>query len=352
MKTHVFAGVTILMFAAPLAFAMPRVTFAGPSLPTAAQLSRLRLGDGFTLVYRVTARDLRPPDLRAKEMAEARQATGEALAAGRIPKQMAGYYEVQNEALGKPRPDERFTVTLSARDGRLLYLSTRGAKPGKQVTRQAIILDAEREYEANGKTSAMINNDGWRNAPVYQSENVDRLAFCPLPGVGMPGVDLMQAPVRAGATPGGHVRFTGRVPRLNLIDGDTPYKAGALEAVLSQGRLKVLSLTVGPTATPEQAWHIATFRLVQDHWVGSAMRMTTYEAGTPTSEAEYQLLEARAAAQDASAFDMETYLDKGASVFDDSTGNSINFTYDPQDGSLKEQAAKARAARGPAGDKK
>ncbi len=352
MKTRAFAGLAALMLAVPLMPAMTRATSAGPPLPTAAQLSRLRLGDGFTLVYQVTARDLRPPDLRAKEMAEARQATGEALAAGRLPKQMADYYEVQNEALGRPRPEERFTITLSARDGQLLYLSTRGATPGKQVTRQAILLDADKEYEANGKTSAMINDDGWRSAPVYRSENVDRLAFCPLPGVGLPGVDLIQSPVRAGGAADGHVRFTGRVPRLNLIDGDTPYRAGVLEAVLFQGRLKVVSLTVGPPAAPEQSWRITASRLVQDHWLGSGMRMTTYEAGTPTSEAEYQLVEARATALETPAFDMETYLDKGASVFDGSTGSSINFTYDPQEGSLKDQAAKARTAQAVKDDKK
>lgn|GEM_PF-3354877 len=352
MKTRAFAGITILILAAPLLLAIPRATSAGPSLPTAAQLSRLRLGDGFTLVYQVTARDLRTADLRAKEMAEARQATGEALAAGRMPKRMAGYYEVQNEALGKPRPDERFTITLSAREGRLLYLSTRGSKPGKTETRQAILLDAEKEYEVDGKTAAAISNDGWRDAPLYHDENVDRLAFCPLPGVGLPGVDLIQVPVRTGTTPEGHVRFTGLVPRLNLIDGDSPYKAGTLETVLSQGRLRVVSLTVGPPAAPEQAWRIAAYRLVQDHWVGSAMRMTTFEAGTPTSEAEYQLLEARAVALDAAAFGIETYLAKGAAVSDDSTGSSINFAYDPQGGTLKEQAAEARAAKGLAGDKK
>ena len=288
MKRPLRAALLFLTLACPAS--------AGPQTPTAAQLSHLRLGDGFTLVYRVTARDLRPPDLRAKEMAEARQATGGALAAGRMPKQMAGYYEAQNASLGKPRPDERFTITLSARDGRLLYLSTRGAKPEKPETRQAIILDGEKEYEAEGRTAAAINNDGWRSAPVYKGENVDRLAFYPLPGVGLPGMDLIQDPVRAGMTPDGHTRFTRRVPRLNLIDGDTPYRAGALEAVLSQGRLRVVSLAVGPPAAPEQAWHIAAFRLVQDHWVGSAMRITTYEGGRPMSEAEYQLLEARTTA--------------------------------------------------------
>ena len=339
-----------LLAIAPPALVLACAATAGPPAPTAVQLSRMRLGDGFTLVYRVTAHDLRPQSLRERQVAEARQATGEALAAGRLPKNMAGYYERQNAALARLRPDEHFTITLSARAGRLLYLSTRGSKSGKEGikkdgTTEAIILDGDKEYGAIGTTAAEINNDAWRTAPVYRGENVDRLAFCPLPGVGLPGVDLIQSPVRAGATPDGHTRFTGLVPRLNLMDGDSPYRAGAVEAVLRQGRLRVVSLTVGPPGAPEQAWKITAFRLVQGHWVGTAMQMTSFEAGTPVSEADYQLLDMRPASLDAEAFDLDTYLTRGASVFDASTGNSFSFKYNPDDGSLKEQAVAARAEK-------
>ena len=338
------------LYAVPMALALAGAASAGPPAPTAVQLSRMRLGDGFTLVYQVTTHDLRPQALRERQVAAARQATGEALAAARMPKNMAGYYERQNADLARLRPDEHFTVTLSARAGRLLYLSTRGSKSGKEGVKKdgtmgAIVLDGDKEYGAIGTTAAEINNDAWRTAPVYRGENVDRLAFCPLPGVGLPGVDLIQSPVRAGATPDGHARFTGLVPRLNLMDGDSPYKVGAVEAVLRQGRLRVVSLTVGPPAAPEQAWKITAFRLVQGHWTGTAMQMTSYEAGVPTSEANYHLLDTRPASLDAEAFELDTYLTKGASVFDNSTGNSFSFKYDPDDGSLREQAIAARASK-------
>ncbi len=98
---------------------------------------------------------------------------------------------------------------------------------------------------------------------------------------------------------------------------------------------------------------MTAFRLVQGHWIGAEMKMTTYENVTPglddkhraflaTSSAEYRLLDARPAPLDVEAFDLDTYLIKGASVFDNSTGNSSSFKYDPDDGTLKEQAEKAR----------
>ena len=177
----------------------------------------------------------------------------------------------QTLSIGRTSPTEQFTLTLSARDGRLLYLSTRGAKNPTEGTKTAIVLDGDKEYEATGKTAAEINNDGRSSAPAYRDENVDRLAFCPLPGVSLPGVDLIQSPVQAGLMPGGRIRFTGLVPRLNLIDGNSPYRTGEAEAVLKQGRLQVVSLTVGPHASPEQAWKMTSFRLVQSHWVASAM---------------------------------------------------------------------------------
>jgi hypothetical protein len=182
---------------------------------------------------------------------------------------------------------------------------------------------------------------------------VDRLVFCPLPGVGLPGVDLIQSPIRAGVTSGGHIRFTGLVPRINLISGgDSPYKPGELEAMLSQGRLKVVSLTVGSAAAPEQAWRMTAFRLVQGHWVGTRMRMAAFESATPTYRADYHLAEARDASLDAPAFDVNTYLAKGASVSDSSDGNTVFFTYDPQAGSLAEQARRARAKGKAAGAEK
>jgi len=105
----------------------------------------------------------------------------------------------------------------------------------------------------------------------------------------------------------------------------------------------VVSLTVGPAAAPEQAWRISAFRLVQGHWVGTRMRMAAFESATPTYRADYQLAEARDASLDAPAFDVNTYLAKGANVSDSSDGNTVFFTYDPQAGSLAEQARRARA---------
>lgn len=59
----------------------------------------MRLGDGFTLIYQATARDLRPAFLRPvflreKQTAEAKKAISEALAAGRMQKNMADNYSI------------------------------------------------------------------------------------------------------------------------------------------------------------------------------------------------------------------------------------------------------------------
>ena len=280
-------------------------------------------------------------------------------AAGRIAPSMRNYFEKQALELGQARLPEHFTITLSARDGKLLYLSTRG---GGGI-RTEIVLEGNKEYEADepstgsiadGLTAGIINNDGWRNAPAYADENVDRLAFCPRPGVGLPDIDLIQAPVRAGAISGGHVWFTGNVPRLNVITGgENPYRAGELETVTTRGHLRVISLTVGTPAVPLQVWKITAFQLFQDHWIGTQMALTGYAAALadaldklssnlPTYVADYQLMEARPAALDASAFEVGTCVRDKAGISDNSTGNTLTFTYDKNGGTLKEQAEAAR----------
>ena len=285
-----------------------------------------------------------PAPPTAGQVAEQRRGVGEEIAAGHIPKQMSGQYEKQTEALGQVRPDEQFTVTLSARDGRLLYLSTRGAKDPKAGPKTAIVLDGSTEYEADGKTAGMINSDGGRSAPEYHGENVGQLAFCPLPGVGLPGVDLIQSPSYAGPAPGGRFRFAGRVPLMNFVSGDSPYRAGEVEAVLTQGRLRVVSLTVKGSDLPEQRWKMTAFRLMHGHWVASAMSMTQVEEGGPEDEAEYHLAEVRPAALAPAAFEIGAYLAAGAQVFDGSGSSSSVVRYDPSGGPLKGQAAKAREA--------
>jgi len=110
---------------------------ACPSPTTAVQLAHMCLGDGFTLIYQATARDLRPALLREKQTVEAKKATSEALAAGRMQKNMADNY------------------------------SSWGASDRKTGTESAILLDGDIEYEVNGKVPATISNDGWRTALIY-----------------------------------------------------------------------------------------------------------------------------------------------------------------------------------------
>lgn len=321
--------------------------------PTPQQLLNLRLHDGFTLTYQVTVLDVRTPALREKDKTDQQMGIKRAIAEGHMTPQQAGDEQKQALTMGLHRPDEHFQITLSARDGKLLYLSNRSARDQKNGTKSAIILEGDREYEANDPMNGMINNDAWKSAPIYGDENVDRLAFCPLPGAGMPGVDLVQSPVRAGTMVDGHTHFRGRVPLLNLVGADPVYRVGEIDTVSVGGHLRVVSLLVGAPAVPLEAWKMTAFRLFQDHWIAAQMQMTEYEAALlfdeeplltdlPTSVSTYKLTEAEPTAREASAFEVGTYLIKGAGVFDDSTGRSHIFNYDPLGGTLKEQAEAVR----------
>ena len=78
------------------------------------------------------------------------------------------------------------------------------------------------------------------------------------------------------------------------------------------------------------------------------MRMTNYEATKatgilPTTATDFQLMEASNKSPAKSDFNLDAYLGKGAPVFDVAKGNSVNFTFDPAQGTLKQQAAQARS---------
>lgn len=317
--------------------------------PTPQQLSDLRLHDGFTLKYQVTLRDVRTAALRKQQVVDQQNGIKKRVAEGHMTASQAEMYQTQALTLGLHSPDEHFTITLSARDGKLLYLSTRNWLKLKDGSSQAIILDGPLEYEADGPMNGMINNDAWRNAPVYSGENVDRVAFCPLPGVGMPGVDLVQQPIRAGATADGHTHFRGRVPLLNVGGTDPVYKVGEIDTVSVGGHLRVLSLLVGAPAVPLEAWKMSGFRLFQDHWIAAQMQMIEYEGAFAFDEEPlpsnlplyintYTLLKAKPEARESAALGIEAYLNKGAEVFNTVGTGSRSFIYDPSAGTVKEQA--------------
>jgi len=198
--------------------------------PTPKQLSDLRLHDGFTLKYQVTVRDVRSAALRERDVAGEQNSIKRRVAEGHMTPSQAEMYQKQALTLGLHSPDEHFTITLSARDGKLLYLSTRGRMKLKDGPSQAIVMDGPIEYEAVGPM----------NGTISSGENVDRLAFCPPPGVGMPGVDLVQQPIRAGTTSDGHTHFRGRVPLLNVGGMDPVYKIGEIDTVSVSGYLRIV----------------------------------------------------------------------------------------------------------------
>ena len=313
----------------------------------------MRLQGGFTLRYLVTVQDLRSPATRAAEMEEERQGIDRAVREGHIAAdQKDRYLADATRFYGQSRPIERFLIMLASRDGTLLYKSTRGSRIEEPTVRQVVILDGADAYEADGTTAAAVYADGGETAG-YQDQNVDRLAFCPLPGVGLPGVDLMRSPKFLATEPDGDTRFSVYTPLLNLsTGGETPYKAGEAVVMTTQGRLKVVSLVVGTQAMPSQTILFDRYRLFQGHWIAGHIQMTSFEdAGDkslpdlPTTESDFQIQGVSGTPPSPVDFDIATYLVKGARVADDATGNSVFFTFDPEQGSFRRQDDQARAQK-------
>lgn len=115
---------------------------------TPQQLSNLRLHDGFTLTYQGTLRDVRTAALRKRQVVDQQNGIKKRVAEGHMTASQAQMYQTQALTLGLLQAEEHFTITLSARDGKLLYLSTRNRVKLKDGSSQAIVLDGPLEYES------------------------------------------------------------------------------------------------------------------------------------------------------------------------------------------------------------
>ncbi|MEO7714801.1 MAG: sigma-70 family RNA polymerase sigma factor [Capsulimonas sp.] len=320
------------------------------------QLNQMRLTGDFTLTYTVYAHDMRTPELLKAERDQQIGEVDKQVASGQYPGDGARLRRETEEAYRAPRPDTRASVTLSGHAGKLLVQSVSAVPSNDLDAMQTMIFDGNKLYQTGRRDYIGIYNDGDRKPGArYHDENVGRLAFTPMPGIGLPGMDLVQSPTHPRRTKDNMTLFDGAIPRFGLVaGGESPYNPGQITVTTEDGRLRVVSTLVGSSAKPRMRWELSDFRLLKEHWIAGRMRQTIYEelpiqwktsAPPVTWQEDFQLTQASAHARELSAFAPETYLDKGANISDIAFGlSSGQFTYDPAAGTIAEQIQRARAS--------
>lgn len=251
-------------------------------------------------------------------------------------------------------------LTLSYDRKSLLY---RSEDTSTGVTR-TVLYDGHDTYTADSNSKMGEIDPGF---------NLDRMLYCPMPGVGIPGAPLLQSGLYAGIAPqivkqiapkvGSEPRFVDPVlygtPGQERDYGayvwaDVDSRArmgsslGSVVTVLSSGVPKVLWFdtfeNIGPC--PGTLWEFYSHERFEGVWLAKRIRMRVYAAlkeggqNTLLRDARYDLESAVAGPLKPAAYDPATYLPRHANITDTTGKSTRAFIYEPNLGPLQVQRGK------------
>lgn len=273
--------------------------------PLQRQLAQLQLQDGFTLTYKLVRRDVSTQEMRdmdhvqnRRQFEEQRRGWEDMVRRGQMTRHEADGKIATSPGAAPAQqkqelPQER-RITLSARDGRLL-LWTQGffVWTGGPPTRQgfAQVYDGRNTFEYSSSSQGATIRPGWQLWTAFP---------CPLPGIGMPLVPIIRTPAAEAAPSADVLIVSGEIPD-DLPDMAVARKStgvsfspGELRAVTQNGRVMVLSLTMGAKGQPQSRWDFTEHKLFQGLWIASRMRWTLFDIGQPAFICDYTLQDAAA----------------------------------------------------------
>ena len=326
--------------------ALPASALPAPAQtpPTLAKVQSLRLHDGFTLTYTAVETDVRSPALKAARAAGIRADYARMVAQGNCTQAQAdGMVRMIEGGERAPHPPKQYQVTLSGAGGRLLCVSRQTAgrdyasdQKGKAsplpLDTEVVLYDGHKTYDYSSQMKRMTIDDGWRG-----------MRFALLPGVGLPGLPLVQPP--QGDTPqtptDGGLACTVLETRQFLPGRPDPlYQWGVVSTDGGGDGLRVTrAVTVDGSGRPFQEWDFtqpAPFQGVQLARRVHSVEDEPLADGTPSPARTVDFVVS--AATDAplpdARFDIRSHLPAGAAIYEN---QAYHYRYDPAGGDLETQ---------------
>ena len=300
---------------------------APPDLPQKIKL--LNLSQPFTLTFKQTSRDVRDWGQKAKQFKEQQNNYSIMVEKGQLTRQEADQILSQMAPSLSSSTPYVTTVTLSARDGKLLYRS-QGVRPHDNLT---MITDGKQVFKYTEFNHQADIFTGLRWSPPTGP--------CPLPGVGVPFLPLIKSqatsvPVMLGVK--GSESLSSDVVDFPISYSSLTYSPGVAKVSSQEGRLQLTSVAIVVKRETASTWLFSAYWPFQGTWIASNFLWTQYTYGEPAEDYRFTLLSANAQALAPRNFQEETWLPRGAVVTDHTGPAQVGFDYDPNKGDLKSQA--------------
>jgi hypothetical protein len=291
----------------------------------------LILPDGFTLEYTAVAKDVRTPAAKAAQLKIMRDNLEKQVGGHKMTQAQADKMIAMNEsAMSKSIPKMSLRMTLSAAGGKLCC---REATSGTRMSglSSTLVYDGQASLRYSPRGVSMLTPG------CYFGYGLP----APMPGLGVAGMPLITSPVTAGVDPSGVQTITGKVPTLNMGQGDPA--SGKLMLKMVDGLPQMQSMTTLFRGSPRIETVYPTHQLFNGHWIASSMLFTLLSEFGPLVDIDFKLNRAVGSPVTADRFTFEHWLQKGDRVQCMTPGHFASFPYDPAAGSVMAQAQAASA---------
>lgn len=294
------------------------------------QLQQLRIPGGFTLKYEAVEKDVSSPEVRAATLKSVRASYETMVKKGTINQQVAiKQVEAVASSLHKQLRPRKYTVTLSGKNNALLYWRQGKSKSDNSI----LIYDGKRTFRCLNKAKIAEVVPGF---PSYL------MAPCPIPAVGVPFISLIKSPSCEDTTTDGVQTFHGDIAWLEAVNADLRYSPGSIQAVMHNGKIKVLNAKTVFNDRVTTRWDFKDHQLFKGLWVASRMRWTAYQLGFPKTACEFKLRKASAVPLRDDQFSVVNWLAPETHVTLRTGRSDVAFLYDPRRGDLETQAERQR----------
>lgn len=320
-------------------------------------LPALELKDGFTLRYDLTEKDMRTPQMRLLEAKQFASAEQHAVLQG-FQKQADADRAIQSEKTVDTMPvtPHEYHVTLSAQNGKLLYISEQHGTPSYGLTpdnrwitepyeTKVVLYDGQKTYSIRSCPQSNVVP----HMEIYTGFRPDNMMNCLLPGAGLPSMPLVKAASSATLSSGAAIRCD-----VFSFSGNK-YWPGMVTLQGAGRNAKLSRMVVGQPDHPMEVWKFQKPQAFQGSWISRIAVHATFPfmfldksvPSGPLKIAKYAVTDIQPSPLSISQFDISTYLVPNMDVEDHSVQKygmeTHSFRYNPAGGDLEVQEKAATA---------